>query len=210
MIVAITLAAAFAAGLDWRRVALLAAAIYQPILAASILALVAWWSRPEPSEDAVVFCEGVASELRSGSSLRSAVSSVASSMGMDVDESSPIDEVAGELAGGLGDVGEAIAVTIRTAHRAGSDSAALFDEIGAMALGRAETARELRMASAPAKATGAVLVGAPLLYVLARLMEGDIADQWMSVPQRVAGVAGLAIFCFGLLVASLVFWRALR
>lgn len=211
MIVAVTLAAALAAGVDPRRLALLAGAVYVPLVVAGLVALFVWKSRPEGDGHPALFCEGVASELRAGASLRSALTTAATSVGSrPLSAGSPLAEVAAQVADEFPTIGEELRLTVINAGRAGSDPAALFDEIGSLALAQSEIRREIRMATAPGRATALVLVGAPLFYVGSRLGSGGLDRLLASSQQRFMAVLGLGLFLLGLLSASWIVWRSGR
>lgn len=201
MITTVALAAAFAAGVDWRKLGLLAFAVVAPHLAAIAIAALVWRFRDRRGAGAAVFCEGVAAELRAGAVLRTALVVVARSVGVDLDEEAPIPVLAGEIAAAFPDVAQALELTVVVAHRAGSDTAALFDELAAMSVAQTETANEIQMATAPAKATAAVLLGSPVLYLVSQ--GGGIATRWADVPQRVAGTLGLSLFFLGVVGTGL-------
>jgi hypothetical protein len=93
-------------------------------------------------------------------------------------------------------IGEELRLTVLTAARAGSGSAALFDEMGSLALAKSEIRREVRVATAPGRVTALVLLGAPLTYLFSQ--------------QRTVALAGMGLFLTGLGAAGLVMWRAGR
>jgi hypothetical protein len=53
-----------------------------------------------------------------------------------------------------------------------------------------------------------LLVGAPAAYLLSRASSGDIEQMVESGQQRVAVLAGLALFLLGAAAATVVVWRA--
>jgi hypothetical protein len=209
MTIAIVIAVAFAAGVDPRRLLLLGAAIYLPIVVALLIA-VHWYSvRSVGGSRAALLCEGVSAELRAGATLRDALATAAASLGCETfPAESSVGDISARLAESLPEIGEELRLTVLTAARAGTDSAALFDEIGSLALARAEIGHEVRVATAPGRATALVLVGAPLLYVISRLGSGGISAYLASPEQRLVALLGFGLFAAGLLVASIVLWRA--
>lgn len=211
MIVLVLLSAGLAAGVDPRRMALLAGAAYLPFLVAGLVAFVVWKSRPEEDSRASLFCEGVASELRAGASLRSALATAAASVGAAAaSPGSAMPAVASGVAEEFPAIGEELRLTIVNADRTGSDNAALFDEIGALALAQSEVRREVRTATAPGRATALVLMAAPLFFVASRF-SGDGFDTLLASPQqRYVAVFGLSLFLAGLAGVVLVVWRAGR
>jgi Flp pilus assembly protein TadB len=207
----VALAATLAAGVDPRRVALLAAAVYLPYVVVGLTILYAWKSRPEEDSRPSLFCEGVASELRAGASLRSALTNAATSVRTGVRfPGSSMTEVASQVAEEFPAIGDELRLTITNAGRTGADTAALFDEIGSLALAQAEIRREVRTATAPGRATALVLVAAPVFYVGSRLSSGSFDRLFASSPQRYAGLMGLGLFAVGLCVVTLITWRAGR
>lgn len=194
---------------DLRRVALLAAVAYAPVVVAAAIALLAWRSRPAQDMRPALFCEAVASELRAGATLRHAVTGAAVSVGglaMATDQT--LEHLAGEVAAGFPQIGEELRLTLLSAARTGSDTAALFDEIGALALAQSEIRREVKVATAPGRATALILLGAPLAYLLGQSGSGKLADLLSSPEQRVVALLGLGLFLLGLCIAFVVVWRA--
>jgi len=215
VIVVLVLAAAFAAGVDARRLALLGAAVHLPLVAAGVIALHWYRERADHSNDPALFCEGVASELRAGSTLRDALTTSAISVGAissSVGEFGGLSaqEVATQVAEAMPSIAREIEHTVIAAARSGSDAASLFDEIGSLAIAQAEIKREVKMATAPGVATALVLVGAPVVYLIGQLESGGLADHFSSPQQRVVALLGLGLFSMGLGLACLVLWRASR
>jgi Flp pilus assembly protein TadB len=214
MIVVVALAAALAAGVDMRRVAVLAGAVYLPLVAAGLILLHWFRARPDDHNRPTLFCEGVASELRAGATLRDALATAATSVGTSPmslsDPHGSMTEVAAKIAESFPTIGQELRLTVIAAARSGSDSAALFDEIGALALAQSEIRHEVRVATAPGRATALVLVGAPVLYLSSQLGTGGLAAFLASSQQRVVALIGLALFLAGLGGACAVLWRASR
>lgn len=211
MTVTVALAAALVAGVDPRRVALLAATAYLPYVVAGLVILHLWKSRPEEDIRPSLFCEGVASELRAGASLGSALTNAATSVGSQVRFLGlTMTEVAAQVAEEFPTISDELRLSITNAGRTGADTAALFDEIGSLALAQSEIRREVRTATAPGRATALVLIAAPVLYIGSRLSSGSLDRLFASPHQRYAGVIGLGLFAVGLVAVSLVVWRAGR
>lgn len=215
MIVALSLVVAFALGVDLRRLALLAGAIYLPLAVAGLIALYWFRARPDNSNSPALFCEAVASELRAGASLRDALATAATSVGgdansVDLPPGSPMTEVAARVAAAFPVIEEELRLVVIAASRSGSDAAALFDEIASLSIAQAEVSREVHVATAPGRATALVLIGAPVLYLVSRASSGGLSSLLVSPEQRVAAVIGLGLFVAGLAWASLVLWRASR
>ena len=211
MIVAVIIAVAYAAGVDPRRLVLLAGAIYLPLVFAGLIAVHWHRTRSDESNRPSLFCEGVSAELRAGATLRSAIGNTAVSVGCDpIPDDSSLDDMSARIAGYFPAIGEELRLTILTAARTGSDSAALFDEIGALAIAQSEISHEVRVATAPGRATALVLVGAPVFYLISRLGSGGISTYLASSEQRVVALLGFGLFVVGLVAASLVLWKAAR
>jgi Flp pilus assembly protein TadB len=211
MMTMLLLAIALALGVDPVRVVLLAAAVYVPYLLAILVIFHLWKSRPEEDTRPALFCDSVASELRAGASLRSAVAVSAASVGARLRTiGSTLDAVAAQVAEEFPSIGQELGLTIATAGRTGADTASLFDEIGALALAQTEIRREVRTATAPGRATALVLIGAPVLYTASRFSSGGI-DRLLATPyQRYAALLGFGLFAAGLVAVMLIVWRAGR
>lgn len=215
MIPMVVLAMAFAAGIDPRRLTLLAGAIYLPLMVAVLIAFHWFRARPHEANSPALFCEGVASELRAGANVRDALATAATSVrsasaSVGSSPAAPITEVAARVAEEFPSIGEELRLTVIAASRSGSDAAALFDEIGSLAIAQSEIRREIKVATAPGRATALVLVGAPLFYLGTQLGTGGLAGFLASSEQRVVAMLGLGLFLTGLAIACLVLWRAGR
>lgn len=215
MIVVAALAIAFAFGVDVRRLALLAGAVYLPAAVGALIALHWFRARPDETSQPALFCEAVAAELRAGASLRDALATAATSVGsvptsIDLPSGSPMTEVAARVSESFPAIGEELRLVVVAASRSGSDAAALFDEIGSLAIAQSEVRREVRVATAPGRATALVLIGAPLFYLFSQVGSGGLATFLASSEQRVVAVIGLGLFLLGLAWACLVLWRASR
>jgi len=213
MMAVVVIAVAFALGVDPRRLALIAGVLYLPMVVAVVIALHWLRARPDETNGPSLFCVGVASELRAGASLRDALTTAATSVGLapiPTGTNAPMTEVAAHVAGQLPSIGQELELTVVAASRSGSDSAALFEEIGSLAIAQSEIRREIRVATAPGRATALVLVGAPLIYLVGQLGSGGLAGLVASQEQRLVATLGLALFVTGLVAAGFVLWRAAR
>jgi hypothetical protein len=216
VIVAVALAAAFAMGVEIRRLLILAGAVYLPLPCAGAIALLAWKSRSDHQHVSALFCEGVAAELRAGATLRDSLVTAATSVGRDMSALTgnatavPIGEVAIQISEGFPDIAQEVRLTVLNAATSGSDAADLFDEIGSLAMSKAEIRHEVRVATAPARATALFLVGAPVIYVTNRLSSGGLEQLIASTSQRVVTLIGLGLFTLGVLTTALLVWRAGR
>ncbi|HEU4320429.1 MAG TPA: hypothetical protein VFS66_10150 [Acidimicrobiia bacterium] len=208
---ATTLAVLFALGVDLRRIVVLAWAVYLPVVAGCLVLLMIWRLRPDDTTRSAVFCEAVASELRAGSSVRSAVIAAADATGVrGLSPFEPMESIAARVAETFAEVGDELRLTISMSARSGADSASLFHEIGTLALAQAEIRREVRTATAPARATALVLVGAPVGYVAWQITGGGIGGIVGSSAQRIAAMAGLGVFLLGVGATAFLLWRSAR
>lgn len=214
MSVVLALAVAYALGVDLRRIALLAGAIYFPMVVGALIALHWFRARPNDSSRPAIFCEGVASELRAGAILRDALATAATSVessALSADTTtSTMAEVAAQAADEFPSIGEELRLTVVAAARSGSDAAALFDEIGSLAIAQSEIRREVSVATAPGRVTALVLVGAPVIYLVSQMSSGGLTRMLASSQQRIVALIGLGLFVIGMLAAILVLWRAGR
>ena len=215
MIVVVALTAAFASGVEPRRLILLAGAIYLPAVVGLLVAFHWFRSRSGYETEPSLFCEGVSSELRAGATLRDALTTSAASLGslpatIDDSPGSSIAAVAAQVADAFPSIARELELTIVAAARAGSDAAGLFDEIGSLAIAQSEIRREIKVATAPGKATALVLLGAPVVYLVSQSASGRLASHLASSQQRLVAMVGLGLFLLGLSAACLVLWRAAR
>ena len=214
MVVPVALAAAYAMGVDVRRLLAIAGAVYQPLVCALVVAVLAWRAKPDSQNLSSLFCEGVAAELRSGSTLHAALVTSAASLDRDLSslgrfpEASSIGDVAAAVAGAFPDIEHEIRLTVLNAARSGSDAADLFDEIGSLAMAQAEIRHETRVATAPARATALLLAGAPIVFVVNRLSTSGLDPLVASTPQRVVTLIGLGLFLLGTATTVLLIWRS--
>jgi len=197
------LAAALGLGVDWRVVGVLAIALFAPFLAALGIGIHVLRSRGVPESLDAKFCHAVAGELRSGSSLRHAVAESARALDLEevasgLDAGRAWDQVLPVLVSRLPGLGAELAMVIESLWRSGADAAYLFDELGDIALARIEVGNEVRVATSSARASTAVLVALPLLYLAYMAQTGRIAGLF-SHP----GTAGLAAVGLSLAVAGL-------
>jgi len=214
MIVAVGLAVAYALRADPRRIALLAGAVYQPWMVAVVVAWIVWRARPVEDQGSSLFCEGVAAELRAGASLRDALVTASASVGRAAFpgrvHTAPIAVLATEVGALFPAMADELRLTIIAVSRSGSQAADLFDEMGSLAISQSEVKREVRIATAPGRATALLLVGAPAAYLLSRVSSGGLDRMLESGQQRAAVLAGLALFALGAIGAVVVVWRASR
>lgn len=210
VIVAAAAAVALLSGVEARRVVALATALATPLLVVALAALSCVASRRSGPPRTALFCDGVAAELRAGASLRGALNGALRSAGRPGISRGAVsaDEVAAEIASEFEDVGEDLAMTVESAARAGGASADLFDEISSVALAESEISHEVRIASAPARATAVVFLVAPFVYVAAKARSEPLAELLASPAQRLMTVVGAGLFLVGLGLAVSTLRRA--
>ncbi len=207
------IAVAAGAGVDWRRLSLLALAVVAPIPMALVVAVHWWRARPGLSMRATRFCEAVSGELRAGASLRASVEMAAASV--EAAElvrccrmGAPMDEVARVAQDEFSEIGPELGTLLARVDGLGVSPAALFDEIGALALAQVEVAHEVSVASAPARATGAVLLVAPILGLGWALTQGGLESLLHHPAQRAAALMGMALVAAGVTLSVLIVRRA--
>lgn len=205
---------ALSAGMDWRVVLLLCAALFYPLLTLGGIAGHVLVHRPGTSTRSAVFCQSVARELRTGSSLRAAISDAArtveaSAISESLDSGSLLVDVIPELRNEFPEIGQEIGALVVAVAETGSAAAPLFQELGDLALARIETTEEIKVATSPARASVAVLVGLPVLYIGYQLSTGAIGDLLGNPAQQGVAVVGIVLTGAGLLASVLLVRRAL-
>jgi Flp pilus assembly protein TadB len=201
------------AGLDKVRALVLAATLVVPVPLGCALVAHAWRSRSRPTARATLFCEAVSGELRAGSSLRLGLEHAAESveaLGLArlCRAGAAFPDLASAVRREFGEVGVEAATVIEHASRLGGPVAPLFDEISALALARVELSHEVAMATAPARATAFVLLGAPMVALGWVLSTGRIGSYIASPSQRFSVLLGLALAVAGIVVAGVVAGRS--
>jgi hypothetical protein len=202
-----------AAGADWRRLSLLALALAFPAAAIAVLG-VHWWRQRLPvSMRGAGFCDAVSSEMRAGASFRFAVTTAARSVEADVVHGlcrtgAPMTTVAAAARLEFPEIGDELSSLLARSEGMGVSPAALFDEIGTLALAQAEVAREVATASAPAKATGAVLLLAPLAAIVSTAGRGGFDLYLAQSSQRAAASLGALLVTIGLGATLFILRRA--
>ena len=213
MIECLALGVAYLSGIGPARLMLLACAVLVPIALVPFVFAAVVLSRRSLDDRAPLFCDGVASELRSGATLRSALLTAARSVDIGlsdrgVSELIPVDTLADAVARELPALSPELESLVRASARSGGAVADLFDELGATAIAQNEITREIRVASAPARATAWFFVLAPTAFVAVRVVTGGF-DGLLAVPgQRIAAVAGMLLFAAGLASVWILLWRA--
>lgn len=213
MIEVLALAAGHLAGLEIRRLALLAGALFVPVFTLAVVIFLVWRHDRDGAAEPAAFCDGVAAELRSGASLRDSLASAASSAGASPiailarsDESLAV--VAASLREEFPSIGQELELTIAATARTGAKGADLFDEIGSLAIAQNELEREVRIATAPARATAAIFLLAPAAYLFYQARSGTLTGLFVAPGQRTAAILGLSLFLAGIAAAGAVVWRS--
>ena len=212
MIELFALATAIAVGVVPCRVALLAAALYLPLVVVAMALVSIWRGHRDIGANDAAFCDAVAAELRSGRNLRDALGAAGETLAPAMAElgrqGAPLHEFANVARDEFDDVGSELALTIERVWRSGSAAADIFEEIGSLAIAEAEVANEVRVASVPARATALVFVGAPILYLGWLATTGGVGSLLADQSQRIVSIVGILVFAAGVLVAGSIMWRA--
>lgn len=211
MIEVLVIGLAYIAGVDLSRLTLLALAVFLPLTLVPLVALAVMRGESAFDNRAALFCDAVASELRAGSSLGSSIASAAASVDLrltGVGEGATVSQLAVEISREFEGIGRELGATIDAASRSGGRVADLFDELGAVAIAQSEIAREVRVSSAPARATAWFFVLAPTAFISLQAGSGSLAGLLDAPRQRVAVLVGMVLFLSGLCAVVLLLWRA--
>lgn len=204
---ALVVSAGVAAGGDWRRLALVAGAVWAPLPFAVAVAAVAIVGRRAEARSRsgsdVRFAESVVGELRAGGSLRSALRAAcaelpsASRMVRRLDVGEPL-AVAIQGLGALPSIGGLVETAVEVGG-GGGRMLPVFEELMVHAAAEDAARAELRIALAPVRASMVVLAGAPLLYLMWSLASGRMArllarpgGMWLTAVGGVLFLAGVA------------------
>lgn len=212
MIEGLALGTAYIAGVGPVRLAILGCVLFVPIVLVPLVLGAVVVSRRHLDDRAPLFCDGVASELRSGAPLRSALLIAARSADIaistkDAGDLVPVETLADAVARELPALSPELESLVRASARSGGATADLFDELGATTIAQNEIAREVRIASAPARATAWFFVAAPTTFITVRVASGGL-EGLLAVPgQRMAAVIGMTLFLAGLGAVWLLVWR---
>ena len=212
MIEGLALGAAYLAGVGLVRLLLLGTVLFAPFALVPMVLVLLMYSRRSLDDRAPLFCDGVASELRSGATLRSALLTSARSLDIairstDPDDLAPVDAVAAAVVSELPALSPELESVVQASARSGGAVADLFDELSAITIAQNEIAREVRIASAPARATAWFFVLAPTAFIVVRVASGSFDGLLAVSGQRIAAVVGMALFGAGLVSVWLLMWR---
>jgi hypothetical protein len=106
------------------------------------------------------------------------------------------------------EIGPELGTLLARADGLGGSPAALFDEIGVLAMAQVEVAHEVSIATAPARTTGAVLLLVPILAIAWALTRGSIEGLLRQPSQRAAALVGFGLVCAGITLSMLILRRA--
>jgi tight adherence protein B len=215
VLIAAALAAAVLAGVPWPVVALLALAHAAPWLALGVFAVVVTLAvRHRPpiasAADEASWLAALAAELRSGASLRTALSMVSSvvpalptsGLARLAEAGAPVERIADEAAAVLPHRGRAVGAALSVAGAAGGRVAVVFERLAADAWADVESGRAMAALTVQARLSAWVVGGLPvvglvILVVTGRLGavlgSGSVAAFAMAVGVvlEVAGVAAV-------------------
>lgn len=209
----LALGAAYLAGVGHARLLVLAMTLFMPLVLVPLVLLAVMYSRRSLDDRAPLFCDNVASELRAGATLRSALLTAAESVDLtlqavDRDEVASVDAVATAVSKDLPAMSPELEALVQASARSGGATADLFDELAAVTIAQNEITREVRVASAPARATAWFFVIAPSSFLGFRFSAGSFDGLLAGPGQRIMAVAGLVLFALGLVAVWLLMWRA--
>ncbi len=224
MVTAVVLSLGVWAGLPWPVAALLALGLWRPwfgLAGMAILAAVAVGRRPAglSEHDEAVFHAAVAAELRAGASLRAAIVNATAripglSQSAVVRRATvgwPLETVASELATKLVVTGRLLVPAVAVAAAAGGRAAGVFDRLSLRAADEAALHHEMRVATAQARMSAAVVGGLPLVALGFAGVTGRLTA---LVHAGGAGVmvlvVGVTLVAAGLAVIAGMVWRHRR
>lgn len=178
-----------------------------------------WRSRPARpgSDEEAAYLHGIAAELRSGASLRDAITAAADrspslDLGLAVrlaKAGRPLDQVADSLRDVLAANGTLVAASVRLASTTGATAADLFGRLAASAAQAAEVARERSALTAQARLSAVIVGGAPVAAVVLSFATGSSLFSAGPVAQAV-GVIGVGLQISGVGVVVLMLRHAAR
>jgi len=204
--------AVIGAGVDLRVAALVAMALWFPLLSVFPLMVHLIRSRPGRDTRAATFCQEVAREVRAGESLRAALDGAAQIVAATgISEAIATGDTIEQLLPGLRrefpEVGDELAIVVQSVAVSGAPAAPLFDELGDLALAQLEMAEEIKVATAPARASALVLVGLPIVYLGYQVGVGRMDALTARPIQQGLASIGLALVVVGIGVG---FWLVRR
>lgn len=174
--------------------------------------------RPGPGDE-VALLNGLAAELRAGTSLRMALVAGAErapqlDLGRAVRAAAagrPMSDVAAELTGALPSTGRFVAAAFRLTASSGGRAASVFEELALRAAEAGELSRERRALTAQARLSAFVVGGAPVAMVIVLLITGGAQALVAAGPVgHVMAAIGVGLELAGLAVVALVLRNAER
>ena len=217
MLVAAIVAVAVATGAPAIVVTIVAVAMVQP--SAFIVGAVAWagYRRFQDREGPVwrqeaIFLEGVAAEVRGGSSLRIAIADSAARSHLELERAArlaglgrPMPAVGVALGEALQVNGPLAGPALTMAADSGAEVGPLFDSLSHRAAAAADEAREQKTATAQARLSAWLVAGVPALAAVAMATVGG-HDLFLSGPGIVLAGVGLGLLATG----AATVWLMLR
>lgn len=211
------------AGMDWRRAALLAAAVVQPwLVAVFLMGLVlvdarrVRRGRAGCSEEAQVLL-GMAGELRAGQGVRAAIAAAGGrSSRLDfhgvrrlVASGASLDRISGAVTQAMPIHGSLAAAALSVADRTGGKVAEIFDFTAQLAVEEDELRQERRAATAQARTSAVVVVGIPVLVIVYRAISGGLAQTLRAgAVSAFLTIAGVTLLGLGISVMLILIKRA--
>lgn len=213
MIEVIALGGAFLAGVGPWRLLILSLVLWAPVALIPAVVYAAVRGKKASDDRPALFCVAVASELRAGSDLRLALTVACDSVGIDVATTGAVQplgvaQIAGVAATALPRIGRELEATVLAVDRSGGAAADLFDELAGYAIAQTEIEHELKVATAPARATVWFFILLPLGLASFQVQRGAIAGTLAEPLQRLLALVGIVLFGSGLVAMSLLMKRA--
>lgn len=213
MFEATVLVLAIHAGVDIRVVGLVGFALWMPFPALAALAIHAYRQRPAIDTRSAVFCQTVARALRAGGDLRDALLGAGEGVSAPrlvaaMKAGATMSEIGPTLDAEFPDIGEELATLVASVAMSGASSQGLFDELGDLSMARIEMTEEVRVATAPARASALVLIGLPIVYIGFQFASGRIRELISRPIQQGLTLVGLALVFLGIGVSVWIVRRA--
>lgn len=208
----LALSFALLAGVRPWQILILALVVFAPIVLVVPLIYIASFGRKPKHDRMALLCDVVAAELRSGATLRSALLEASNSVSIAIDpvKSSQIgaEEIAAMAAREMPRLGRELVASVDAVARSGSSAADVFDELAAHAISHDDVLHEVRVASAPARATAWFFALATLVLVVLQATRGSLTELLAEPAQRMTASGGALLFAVGLTWVMLLIRRA--
>ncbi len=215
MITSLLLSALVVSGLAWWRMLILVLVFVAPVPLLTVVVSCSLLQRRKVDHAMPVarFADAVSGDLRAGSSLRQALVNACQSVPPPSGDVANVEELSVlELADVIGHrfraLGDELRLTINVAHRSGASAAEIFDEIGSLALAQSETQHEVRIAVAPGRATGLILLAAPMVFLAGQFATGGLSSLLTTPVQRWSMLIGACLVGLGAAGAGLILVKA--